>query len=71
MDKSIVLYNQSVLLFHLRQYSEALRILERLFQVRQSLEEALAYKVAFMCLDIYLKTYRNDSAAEMITYLDK
>ena len=71
VDKSVLLYNQSVLFFHLRQYSEALRVLERLFQVRQSLEEVLAYKVAFMCLDIYLKTFRNESAAEMITYLDK
>ncbi|KAM7449598.1 CCR4-NOT transcription complex subunit 10 [Porites harrisoni] len=58
IDTAYLLYNESIIYFHLRQYTKALVILERLFKIVEPIEETLGYKICFLLSEIYLTLYK-------------
>ncbi|XP_068694299.1 CCR4-NOT transcription complex subunit 10-like isoform X2 [Montipora foliosa] len=70
IDTSYLLYNESVIYFHLRQYTKALIILERLFKIVEPLEETLGCKICFLLIEIYLTLYKADKAHNVLTVLE-
>ncbi|XP_070575337.1 CCR4-NOT transcription complex subunit 10-like [Ptychodera flava] len=71
VDHAILFYNHAIILYHLRQYREAAKILEKLFQFIEPLEENLAYKVLFLLIEVYLCTHQPDKAVPSLAYLEK
>lgn len=70
IDTAYLLYNESVIYFHLRQYTKALFIVERLFKIVEPLEETLGCKICFLLSDIYLTLYKADKAHNVLTALE-
>ncbi|XP_029211498.2 CCR4-NOT transcription complex subunit 10-like isoform X1 [Acropora millepora] len=70
IDMAHLLYNESVIYFHLRQYTKALPLLERLFKIVEPLEETLGYKICFLLIEIYLTLYKADKAHNVLTILE-
>lgn len=70
IDTAHLLYNESVIYFHLRQYTKALQILERLFKIVEPLEESLGYKICFLLSEIYLTLYKADKAHNVLSVLE-
>lgn len=70
IDTAHLLYNESVIYFHLRQYTKALQILERLFKIVEPLEESLGYKICFLLSEIYLTLYKADKAHNVLSLLE-
>ncbi|XP_077982183.1 CCR4-NOT transcription complex subunit 10-like [Glandiceps talaboti] len=71
VDHAILFYNQAIIRYHLRQYREAAKILEKLFQFIEPLEESLAHKVLFLLIEVYLCTHQPDKAVPSLAYLEK
>lgn len=70
IDTAYLLYNESVIYFHLRQYNKALAILERLFKIVEPLEESIGCKICFLLSEIYLILYKADKAHNVLTVLE-
>ncbi|KAJ7323151.1 CCR4-NOT transcription complex subunit 10 [Desmophyllum pertusum] len=70
IDTAYLMYNESVVYFHLRQYTKALSILERLFTIVEPLEESLGCKICFLLSEIYLTLYKADKAHNILTMLE-
>ncbi|XP_043922578.1 CCR4-NOT transcription complex subunit 10 [Protopterus annectens] len=71
VENSMLYYNQAVILYHLRQYTEAIEIGEKLYQFIEPFEEKFAYSVSFLLVDLYLLTYQAERALHLLTVLEK
>lgn len=70
VDNCVVLYNQSVVLFHLHQYHAAISILDKVFQFIEPLEEKLARNICFLLLECCLSINQLKKAVYLIGYLE-
>ncbi|XP_038068340.1 CCR4-NOT transcription complex subunit 10-like [Patiria miniata] len=70
-DHAILFFNHAIILYHMRQHHEAIRILEKLFQIIEPLEENLAHKTLLLLIETYLCTYQPEKALAMLAYLEK
>ncbi|XP_072317784.1 CCR4-NOT transcription complex subunit 10 isoform X4 [Eucyclogobius newberryi] len=71
VENSMLYYNQAIVLYHLRQYAEAIAIAERLYQFLEPFEEKFALWVSFLLVDLYLLTFQPEKALHLLTLLDK
>ncbi|XP_056619289.1 CCR4-NOT transcription complex subunit 10 isoform X1 [Triplophysa dalaica] len=71
VENSILYYNQAVIHYHLRQYSEALSIGEKLYQFLEPFEEKFAQAVCFLLVDLYLLTFQPEKALHLLAMLEK
>lgn len=70
VENSMLYYNQAIVLYHLRQYSEAIVIGERIYQFLEPFER-FAQAVCFLLVDLYLLTFQPEKALHLLTVLDK
>eukprot|EP00057_Strongylocentrotus_purpuratus_P006888 XP_011661362.1 PREDICTED: CCR4-NOT transcription complex subunit 10 [Strongylocentrotus purpuratus] len=70
-DQAIFFFNNAVLLHHLRQHHQAIRVLEKLFQVIEPLEEWVAVRILLLLIESYLITHQPDKALATLVYLEK
>lgn len=70
VENSMLYYNQAIVLYHLRQYTEAIAIGERIYQFLEPFER-FAQAVCFLLVDLYLLTFQPEKALHLLTVLDK
>uniref|UniRef100_A0A673N0E7 CCR4-NOT transcription complex subunit 10 n=1 Tax=Sinocyclocheilus rhinocerous TaxID=307959 RepID=A0A673N0E7_9TELE len=71
VENSILYYNQAVIHYHMRQYSEAISIGEKLYQFLEPFEEKFAQAVCFLLVDLYLLTFQPEKALHLLAVLEK
>lgn len=71
VDHCVVLYNQAVILYHHQQYRAALSIMEKLIPCIEPLEENMAKKIAFLLVELYLRTHQPEKAMGRLSYIEK
>ncbi|XP_039592278.1 CCR4-NOT transcription complex subunit 10 isoform X1 [Polypterus senegalus] len=71
VENSLLYYNQAVIQYHMRQYSEAVAIGEKLYQFLEPFEEKFAQAVSFLLVDLYLLTYQPETALHLLAVLEK
>ncbi|XP_013908283.1 PREDICTED: CCR4-NOT transcription complex subunit 10 [Thamnophis sirtalis] len=71
VENSMLYYNQAVILYHLRQYTEAIIIGEKLYQFIEPFEEKFAQAVCFLLVDLYLLTCQAEKALHLLAVLEK
>ncbi|XP_003215704.1 CCR4-NOT transcription complex subunit 10 isoform X1 [Anolis carolinensis] len=71
VENSMLYYNQAVILYHLRQYTEAIVIGEKLYQFIEPFEERFAQAVCFLLVDLYLLTCQAEKALHLLAVLEK
>ncbi|XP_069504918.1 CCR4-NOT transcription complex subunit 10 isoform X5 [Ambystoma mexicanum] len=71
VENSMLYYNQAVILYHLRQYTEAISIGEKLYQFIEPFEEKFGQAVCFMLVDLYLLTHQTEKALHLLVVLEK
>lgn len=70
IEKCVMRYNQAVLLYHTRQYTAALQMMNRLFAFVEPMEESLAHKVCLLLIELHLVTDQPDAALSLITFIE-
>uniref|UniRef100_A0A671U1E2 CCR4-NOT transcription complex subunit 10 n=1 Tax=Sparus aurata TaxID=8175 RepID=A0A671U1E2_SPAAU len=71
VENSLLYYNQAIIHYHMRQFSEAISIGERLYQFLEPFEEKFAQAVCFLLVDLYLLTFQPEKALHLLAVLDK
>ncbi|XP_031432587.1 CCR4-NOT transcription complex subunit 10 isoform X5 [Clupea harengus] len=71
VENSILYYNQAIIHYHMRQYSEAIAIGEKLYQFLEPFEEKFAQAVCFLLVDLYLLTFQPEKALHLLAVLEK
>ncbi|XP_030637668.1 CCR4-NOT transcription complex subunit 10 [Chanos chanos] len=71
VENSILYYNQAIIHYHMRQYSEAILIGEKLNQFLEPFEEKFAQAVCFLLVDLYLLTFQPEKALHLLAMLEK
>ncbi|KAF4103533.1 CCR4-NOT transcription complex subunit 10 isoform X5 [Onychostoma macrolepis] len=71
VENSILYYNQAVIHYHMRQYSEAISTGEKLYQFLEPFEEKFAQAVCFLLVDLYLLTFQPEKALHLLAVLEK
>uniref|UniRef100_A0A8C4R381 CCR4-NOT transcription complex subunit 10 n=1 Tax=Eptatretus burgeri TaxID=7764 RepID=A0A8C4R381_EPTBU len=71
VENGTTFYNQAVVLYHLKQYVEAIALMERLYQVIEPFEEKFAQAVCCLLVDLYLLTYQAEKALPLLAVLEK
>uniref|UniRef100_A0A3Q2D707 CCR4-NOT transcription complex subunit 10 n=1 Tax=Cyprinodon variegatus TaxID=28743 RepID=A0A3Q2D707_CYPVA len=71
VENSLLYYNQAIIHYHMRQYSEAISIGEKLYQFIEPFEEKFAQSVCFLLVDLYLLTFQPEKALHLLAVLDK
>ncbi|XP_051575669.1 CCR4-NOT transcription complex subunit 10 isoform X3 [Myxocyprinus asiaticus] len=70
VENSILYYNQAVIHYHMRQYSEAISIGEKLYQFLEPFER-FAQAICFLLVDLYLLTFQPEKALHLLAVLEK
>ncbi|GFT71808.1 CCR4-NOT transcription complex subunit 10 [Nephila pilipes] len=70
IDNCVVLYNQSVALYHFHQFHSAIYVLDKVFQFIEPLEENLARNICFLLLECYLSVYQPKKALCLVGYIE-
>ncbi|KAM9806819.1 CCR4-NOT transcription complex subunit 10 isoform X3 [Syngnathus typhle] len=70
VENSFLYYNQAIIHYHMRQYSEAISIGEKLYQFLEPFEK-FAQAVCFLLVDLYLLTFQPEKALHLLAVLDK
>ncbi|XP_044062432.1 CCR4-NOT transcription complex subunit 10 isoform X3 [Siniperca chuatsi] len=70
VENSLLYYNQAIIHYHMRQYTEAISIGERLYQFLEPFEK-FAQAVCFLLVDLYLLTFQPEKALHLLAVLDK
>ncbi|MFT7811723.1 CCR4-NOT transcription complex subunit 10-like [Arapaima gigas] len=71
VENSLLYYNQAVIHYHMRQYTEAILIGEKLYQFIEPFEEKFAQAVCFLLVDLYLLTFQPEKALHLLAVLEK
>ncbi|CAI5678378.1 unnamed protein product [Oreochromis niloticus] len=71
VENSLLYYNQAIIHYYMRQFSEAICIGEKLYQFLEPFEEKFAQSVCFLLVDLYLLTFQPEKALHLLTVLDK
>jgi len=70
-DYHLILYNQAIITYQLKQYSNALALLEELFQNIEPIEENLTIRICFLMIEVCINLKLKDKANMLINYLEK
>ncbi|XP_046872286.1 CCR4-NOT transcription complex subunit 10 isoform X2 [Hypomesus transpacificus] len=70
VENSLLYYNQAIIHYHMRQYSEAILIGEKLYQFLEPFEK-FALAVCFLLVDLYLLTFQSEKALHLLAVLEK
>ncbi|KAM3614225.1 uncharacterized protein V6R79_011436 [Siganus canaliculatus] len=70
VENSLLYYNQAIIHYHMRQFSEAISIGERIYQFLEPFEK-YAQAVCFLLVDLYLLTFQPEKALHLLAVLDK
>ncbi|XP_041844092.1 CCR4-NOT transcription complex subunit 10 isoform X2 [Melanotaenia boesemani] len=70
VENNLLYYNQAIIHYHTRQYSEAISIGEKLYQFLEPFEK-FAQAVCFLLVDLYLLTFQPEKALHLLAVLDK
>uniref|UniRef100_A0A8C9VGT1 CCR4-NOT transcription complex subunit 10 n=1 Tax=Scleropages formosus TaxID=113540 RepID=A0A8C9VGT1_SCLFO len=71
VENSILYYNQAIIHYYMRQYTEAILIGEKLYQFIEPFEEKFAQAVCFLLVDLYLLTFQPEKALHLLAVLEK
>uniref|UniRef100_A0A8C1T501 CCR4-NOT transcription complex subunit 10 n=1 Tax=Cyprinus carpio TaxID=7962 RepID=A0A8C1T501_CYPCA len=76
VENSILYYNQAVIHYHMRQYSEAISIVEKLYQFLEPFgmfQDCFNWSgaVCFLLVDLYLLTFQPEKALHLLAVLEK
>ncbi|XP_013879726.1 CCR4-NOT transcription complex subunit 10 [Austrofundulus limnaeus] len=71
VENCLLYYNQAIIHYHMRQYSEAISIGEKLYQFLEPFEEKFAQAVCFLLVDLYLLTFQPEKVLHLLAVLDK
>uniref|UniRef100_A0AAX7T126 CCR4-NOT transcription complex subunit 10 n=1 Tax=Astatotilapia calliptera TaxID=8154 RepID=A0AAX7T126_ASTCA len=78
VENSFLYYNQAIIHYYMRQFSDAICIGEKLYQFLEPFgmslpdtEEKFAQSVCFLLVDLYLLTFQPEKALHLLTVLDK
>ncbi|XP_046397199.1 CCR4-NOT transcription complex subunit 10 [Ischnura elegans] len=66
----VIFFNQAVLLYHMRQYSTAIRILNALLPYIETMDESLAHRVILLLGELHLCAHRPDRVLSLVAYAD-
>ncbi|XP_049815673.1 CCR4-NOT transcription complex subunit 10 [Schistocerca nitens] len=70
VEHCVIYYNQAVLLYHLKQYHAALKIMNKIFSFIEPMEESLAHRVCLLVVELHLCTYQPEKALTLIAYIE-
>ncbi|XP_047455221.1 CCR4-NOT transcription complex subunit 10 isoform X3 [Mugil cephalus] len=71
VEYSVLYYNQAIIHYYMRQYSEAISIGEKLYQFLEPFEEKFAQAVCFLLVDLYLLTFQPEKSLHLLAVMDK
>uniref|UniRef100_A0AAY4D6M5 CCR4-NOT transcription complex subunit 10 n=1 Tax=Denticeps clupeoides TaxID=299321 RepID=A0AAY4D6M5_9TELE len=71
VENGVLYYNQAIIHYHMRQYTEAIAIGEKLYQFLEPFEEKFAQAVCFLLVDLYLLTFQPEKALHLLALLEK
>lgn len=70
VEHCVIYFNQAVLLYHLKQYSTALKIMQKVFSFIEPMEESLAHRVCLLLTELQLCVYQPDKTLSLIAYIE-
>ncbi|XP_075216340.1 CCR4-NOT transcription complex subunit 10 [Lycorma delicatula] len=70
VEYCVIYYNQAVLLYHLKQYTSALKIMNKVFTFIEPMEESLAHRVCLLLIELHLCTQQPEKALSLIAYIE-
>ncbi|XP_047455220.1 CCR4-NOT transcription complex subunit 10 isoform X2 [Mugil cephalus] len=70
VEYSVLYYNQAIIHYYMRQYSEAISIGEKLYQFLEPFEK-FAQAVCFLLVDLYLLTFQPEKSLHLLAVMDK
>ncbi|KAF8407156.1 hypothetical protein HHK36_006282 [Tetracentron sinense] len=70
-DASVAMLNTAVVLFHLHEYTNAVSVLEPLYQNIEPIDETTALHICLLLLDVALASHDASKAADVVQYLEK
>ncbi|XP_028141925.2 CCR4-NOT transcription complex subunit 10 [Diabrotica virgifera virgifera] len=70
IDYCIILYNLTVLLFHQKRYTDAQRIMDKVYKFIEPMDENLAKQVSLLAIELQLSIRKPDKALKLISYLE-
>ncbi len=71
IDSSLLKYNQSVILYHTKQYASSLDILKSLFKDIEPIEDYLAVRICMLLMDLYVILRLPEKGLSVLAYLEK
>ncbi|XP_025205222.1 CCR4-NOT transcription complex subunit 10 [Melanaphis sacchari] len=70
VENCIYYYNYAVFLYHLKHYTKALAMINKVYSFIESLEESLAHKVCLLIVQLNIDTKKPAEALKLITYIE-
>ncbi|KAL5239288.1 hypothetical protein ACI65C_006698 [Semiaphis heraclei] len=70
VENCIYYYNYAVFLYHLKHYTKALAMINKVFEFIESLEESLAHKVCLLIVQLHIDTKKHAEALKLINYIE-
>ncbi|KAJ8962748.1 hypothetical protein NQ318_001146 [Aromia moschata] len=70
IDHCVVQFNQAILLYHQRQYTQAQRIMDRVYKFIEPMDESLAKQVSLLAIELQLCLRQPEKALTLINYLE-
>ncbi|EGC32576.1 hypothetical protein DICPUDRAFT_155443 [Dictyostelium purpureum] len=70
-DQAIILYNQAVVYFHVKQYGSSYKILDNIYQNVLSLDDYLAIRVCLLLVNVSIEAQLYDKAGSVLSFLEK
>ncbi|XP_011494326.1 PREDICTED: CCR4-NOT transcription complex subunit 10-B [Ceratosolen solmsi marchali] len=70
IEKSVLRYNQAVILYHSRQYLAALEIINSLFALIEPMEESFVHKICLLLIELHLILEKPDTALTLVNYIE-
>ncbi|XP_031345122.1 CCR4-NOT transcription complex subunit 10 isoform X1 [Photinus pyralis] len=70
VDHCVAHYNQAVLLYHQKQYTQAIRIMERVYKFIEPMDENLAQQVGLLLVELQMSTKQLDKASGLLSFLE-
>ncbi|KAJ8964599.1 hypothetical protein NQ317_017654 [Molorchus minor] len=70
IDHCVVQFNQALLLYHQKQYTDAQRIMDRVYKFIEPMEESLAKQVSLLAIELQLRLRQPNKALTLMNYLE-
>ncbi|XP_022179168.1 CCR4-NOT transcription complex subunit 10-like [Myzus persicae] len=70
VENCIYYYNYAVFLYHLKHFTKALAMIDKVYALIESLEESLAHKVCLLIVQLHIDTNKPAEALKLIAYIE-